>query len=47
VVVHPALHNANLSAPLIVGDSVALTIAHTKVRRDGYRRAPGPVDQYR
>jgi len=44
--VHPALHNANLSA-LVTGDRVSLTVAHAKVRRDGYRRAHRAVDQSR
>lgn len=35
-VVHPALHNANLSS-LIPGKPVVLAAPHAKVRRDGYR----------
>jgi hypothetical protein len=34
--VHPAIHNANLSAAVIMGDPVCLTTAHAKVRRNGY-----------
>ncbi len=34
--VHPALHNANLST-LIPGEPVVLAAPHAKVRRDGYR----------
>jgi hypothetical protein len=37
--VHPAIHNANLSA-LIPAEPVALSLAHAKVRREGYH---GPV----
>ncbi len=44
--VHPVDRNPNLSI-LITGDRVSLTAAHAKVRRDGYRPAPRPVDQGR
>jgi hypothetical protein len=37
--VHPAIHNAHLSA-LIPAEHVALSTAHSKVRRDGYRSDP-------
>jgi hypothetical protein len=40
--VHPALHNANLSA-LVAGEPVVLASAHAKVRRDGYTRGSRPV----
>ena len=35
--VHPAIHNANLS-PVLAGDVVVLPGAHAKVRRSGYRK---------
>ncbi len=34
---HPALHNANLSDALVVGEPVALVGRHAKVRRNGYQ----------
>lgn len=34
-IVHPALHNANLSA-CVPGEIIVLPAAHAKVRRDGY-----------
>lgn len=35
--VHPALHNANLSA-CVVGEVIVLPAGHAKLRRDGYRK---------
>ncbi|MHB1614368.1 MAG: hypothetical protein ACYCXA_03715 [Actinomycetes bacterium] len=38
-VVHPALHNANLSAlALFSGQAIVLPGPHAKIRRDGYRK---------
>ena len=34
--VHPALHNKNLS-PVILGPAIELSSRHAKVRREGYR----------
>jgi hypothetical protein len=36
-VVHPALHNKNLS-PVILGPAIELSGRHAKIRREGYRR---------
>jgi hypothetical protein len=38
--VHPAMHNANLSA-LIAAEPVALSAGHGKLRRNGYRSTQG------
>lgn len=39
-VVHPALHNANLSAR-VPGEIIVLPPSHAKVRRNGYRKLAG------
>ncbi len=37
--VHPAIHNANLSGALVLGEPLALPGRHAKVRRTGYQAA--------
>jgi hypothetical protein len=38
--VHPALHNANLSA-CVPGEIIVLPASHAKERRNGYRKVAG------